>query len=720
MIKKIKPVILILIQFLILQGTYGQTSSDKSDYLRQRFLRYCKSVPMEEIFIHTDREEYVSGENLWFNTYLIDRQSSKQSSNSTIVYFELLNSANRPVVQKRILITKGLGPGQIILPDTLSTGTYTIRAYTNWMKNFLPSNCFMKNILVFNAINYKPSKTIGVQLNTELSKSSKDIPQSNNNDVKVKINDLKPDTLDLFLEAGNQFRADNRNTFYIFIQTHGNINFVRAETITGESTRISLSKRLLTPGINQITFFNASGKPFSERYIYTPSRQADQITIKSVDSCSLRDKIELEIEMQSKTAFDADSSNLSISVSPMPGKERDEMSDYMIFGTEFGPSFYRKELNKISSLTMDSILTQVKSNWINWTEILSGNLPHFKYTSEREDHFLMGDLIVNESKSDPPPEYILMCSPGKEAEFQYARTDSDGHFCFRIHIDEGLKDLVIMPGNSNRTRKINMESSFSDKYINKSIFGDVSRRPDPSFVSKLSVNHQVQKIYGIPSVGSPNKAVNKPEIRQRFYGKPDFELILSDFINLPVMSEIIFELLPGVSLKKKKSGDEISITYHIGDSQFTILPCLMIDGVIIRDASLIANLDPEIVEKIDVIRERYFVGRYFFPGIINVITKTGDFNCVSLPDYMVRLPYRVLDPLNSFESPDYSTEQTRESRIPDYRNTLYWNPAVKSDKNGKARVEFWSSDNKADYVINIQGITKEGKIFSAQKILRVK
>jgi hypothetical protein len=146
----------------------------------------------------------------------------------------------------------------------------------------------------------------------------------------------------------------------------------------------------------------------------------------------------------------------------------------------------------------------------------------------------------------------------------------------------------------------------------------------------------------------------------------------------------------------------------------------MIDGVIIKDASMIVNIDPETVEKIDVIKEKYLIGKYWFPGIINVITKSADFSCVPLPDYMIRMPYRVIDPVRSFVSPDYSSTEMKNSRIPDYRNTLYWNPSVKTDKNGKARIEFWSSDNKADYLINIQGITKDGKMLSAKKVIKVK
>lgn len=180
------------------------------------------------------------------------------------------------------------------------------------------------------------------------------------------------------------------------------------------------------------------------------------------------------------------------------------------------------------------------------------------------------------------------------------------------------------------------------------------------------------------------------------------------------------KFLPGVSLKKKKSIYDVSITYRIENNLFVSLPSLMIDGVIINDPSMIVNLDPEIVEKIDVINRTYLVGKYFFSGIVNVITKSGDFSCVSLPEYLTRLAYRVIDPVRSFVSPDYSSEEFKDSRIPDYRNTLYWNPSVKTEKDGKTRVEFWSSDNKSDYIINIQGITREGKIFSLQKPIKVK
>ena len=149
-------------------------------------------------------------------------------------------------------------------------------------------------------------------------------------------------------------------------------------------------------------------------------------------------------------------------------------------------------------------------------------------------------------------------------------------------------------------------------------------------------------------------------------------------------------------------------------------PVMFVDGVMVKDASLIAGIEPEIVEKIDVVREKYFVGDYLFNGIVNIITKAGDFSNVALPDNAFRMAYKVIDRFGSFISPDYSSVEMKRSRIPDFRNTLYWNPSVKTDKQGNASIEFWTSDFVYDYEINVQGITPDGKTFTIKKTIKVK
>jgi hypothetical protein len=61
----------------------------------------------------------------------------------------------------------------------------------------------------------------------------------------------------------------------------------------------------------------------------------------------------------------------------------------------------------------------------------------------------------------------------------------------------------------------------------------------------------------------------------------------------------------------------------------------------------------------------------------------------------------------------------KNSTIPDFRNTLFWNPSVKPGKEGYVKIEFWTSDVVSDYIINVQGITAEGKLISVRKYFSV-
>jgi hypothetical protein len=726
MIKKIKPAILLLIFFLFLQGAYGQVQKNMTDYLTQRFLRYCNAVPREEIFIHSDREDYIAGEDLWFKAYLIDRQSSRPSLNSKIVYFELLNPENRPVIQKRIKIDKGFGPGQIVLPDTLSSGAYTIRAYTSWMKNFLPFNCYMKEIKIYNALSNKAFR--GKIYSDTIFKKGKVagiIPATPDAGMTLRVNNFNPDTLEILVSTDNTFRSYNKNILNLFIQTHGLINHVSTEKILTATTRISIPKKELIPGINHITIFDSNGQPLYERFIYTPEKNKQFLMVNSAESYKTRDMISLDLAFGNEVINPLNTTNLSVSVSPVTYQsENMELSDYMVFGTEFGllsqNTVKGRKINEFPPGIIDSLLLNVKSNWINWRTILSDELPVFRYQVENEDHYLTGKLLTPDQKAPDAEEYLILSTPGKVAEFQYTRTDDQGNFSFRVHIDESVKDLIIQPDDVTKNNKIIIESSFSDQYLQSEISVDSTNKPVSPLISKWSVNYQVRKIYGASSLGDPLNPIFPPIKPKRFYGKPDIELIMADYINLPVMEEVFFELIPGVSLKKKKSIYEISIADPVDKRPYETAPGLLIDGVIINDPSIIANLDPEIVEKIDIVKEKYSIGDYLFFGIVNVITKSGDYSCVTLPDYAIRLPYRVIDSVWSFASPDYSSAEMKNNRLPDFRNTLYWNPTVKPDKDGKAGIEFWSSDITSDYVINIQGITSDGKIISLRKIIKIK
>ncbi len=109
-------------------------------------------------------------------------------------------------------------------------------------------------------------------------------------------------------------------------------------------------------------------------------------------------------------------------------------------------------------------------------------------------------------------------------------------------------------------------------------------------------------------------------------------------------------------------------------------------------------------------------------GIISITLKRGE----DLNDAISDVPASeigLISPLGyqtpaEFYAPAYPSEKTRRSNVPDYRTTLYWNPAVELDDTGHATVEFYTSDAPVDYNILIEGVSRQGKIVLQRQRLR--
>ncbi|MEP7251331.1 MAG: hypothetical protein ABI683_03095 [Ginsengibacter sp.] len=104
----------------------------------------------EKVFLHTDRSFYLCGEILWLKAYVTSSANNKPASISKVMYVELLNRNHQPVLQQKIVVKSGSGSGSVLLPCSLSSGNYEIRAYTNWMKNFPATAYFRKKIAIVN------------------------------------------------------------------------------------------------------------------------------------------------------------------------------------------------------------------------------------------------------------------------------------------------------------------------------------------------------------------------------------------------------------------------------------------------------------------------------------------------------------------------------------------------------------------------------------------
>ena len=104
----------------------------------------------ERIYVQTDKQIYVAGEQLWLKIYLTDAQGKPQTL-SKIGYVELIDD-DGPHIQQKIEIENGTGAGMIMLPTQLSTGYYRLVAYTRYMQNEGETVYFQKYIGVVNTL----------------------------------------------------------------------------------------------------------------------------------------------------------------------------------------------------------------------------------------------------------------------------------------------------------------------------------------------------------------------------------------------------------------------------------------------------------------------------------------------------------------------------------------------------------------------------------------
>jgi hypothetical protein len=131
----------------------GKTEPLKNELikLKTRSDSIDNSFSIEKIYMQFDKPYYALGDTIWFKAYLLD-QHLGPSEKSRIINLDIANDSNKVIKQYRLLVHSGVSPGDIVLDkEDFVPGTYTIRTYTNWMRNFKEDNFFYKTFYVMSS-----------------------------------------------------------------------------------------------------------------------------------------------------------------------------------------------------------------------------------------------------------------------------------------------------------------------------------------------------------------------------------------------------------------------------------------------------------------------------------------------------------------------------------------------------------------------------------------
>lgn len=147
--KHINSIAAIIYLTIMSVNVYAQNNV-RVDYLVNRFQQYGVENLQEKLFVHTDRDFYLAGEPLWLKVYSVDGAFHRRLSISKMCYVQILDNQGSTVAQTKVALTDGVGSSFINLPASLTSGEYTLRAYTRWMRNYGVEFFFQKKLRIAN------------------------------------------------------------------------------------------------------------------------------------------------------------------------------------------------------------------------------------------------------------------------------------------------------------------------------------------------------------------------------------------------------------------------------------------------------------------------------------------------------------------------------------------------------------------------------------------
>ena len=748
--------------------------------------------PQEKIYLHLDRQSYWANDDIWFKAYLKD--SPIRNCN---LYIELINPAGFVVYKNIAWVQNSLAYGDLHLEETLPSGIYQIRAYTNWMRNFDEEMFFRKDLVIWNLsdkeilpesnkikqsdidVQFFPEggtfisgirnkvafKAVnkfgkGVDLVGELLDESGNKvldfkshhngmgsfvfePQEStgytarvifagNLSKTIKLPDFKKYGLTLAIESINSDKIslqvssainDEDSLKYVIVgQASGEVCYQKMVSTDVKSSVVEIEKQKLPGGILKFTLFDSGLLPICERLVFNNVIDVVTLDIRTNKSEFLpRDSVAVNVIAVSNAGQPC-LSNLSMSVYNPDSqikntKYSNNIFTHFLFNSELkgeieNPSWYFKDDSLSTQIALDNLMLTHGYRYFEWEEILSDKYPEIDFQPEPSIE-LKGKVVSMVLEKPVGNCKLTMMTVKSQLGVYEETTDSLGQFVFRDLFYYDTIQVSIQALNKGRRNTIIKldRSSITSPEVNylPSIYEHENEKPVEtlSYLSesksdlinrkwKLSDTILLDEIY----VTAQKRKLDDGHFR--IYNEADFVLNLNDERKLDVGN--VYDAIEG-----KFPG----VWHDVAEERFvyrTKSLMLYLDGIP-ADYDLLRSFPAEAFDKIELVRMGIFAGVNTDNGILFFYTKRGE-KFINMPtDKSGMKSAKIVGytPIRRFYSPKYETPK-QPAILNDFRNTVYWNPIVRTDSTGVAAVSYYNSDEMGNMRIVVEGVTVDGKL----------
>jgi hypothetical protein len=519
------------------------------------------------------------------------------------------------------------------------------------------------------------------------------------------------------------------NEINLLAQSGGNVCFAAKNKMENGSLTLKIPKDRFPSGVAQFTLFKAVGNAVNERVIFV--NRADGLNLavtSSRQTYTAREKMNLQVAAHTPDGEPVISS-LSASVideTQVPVSESDEvtiLSSILLSSDIKGyiekPNYYFTSNDRQFKDDLDILMLTQGYRRFEWKQLMNDNFASAVYQPEPSLQ-ISGTINTYRGKPVANSKVLLFNMAGGAFSLDTI-TDAKGHFVFnnlvfrdsakfvvQARTEKDKRNVDITPDNTNNQAvtsnkntpdiEVNVNNSIKPYLINN----------DKLYEQEVKFGLSKHSIMLKEVVVKDKKILVPHSSNLRGAGNADFIMTSAelDKMNDPNLAFILQSRLMGLEFYK-------GVPYPLRRMSLTLSKpvAIFVDGMP-ADSSYLNDAIPSQISSIEYLRASSagVYGAIGGGGVIVVNTKNGSeyMGPVVKPGIITYSPkgYYLA---RTFYSPEYDDPKTNVT-LADLRSTIYWNPNVITNKDGKAAIEFFNAGSKGNYRVVVEGIDNDGHI----------
>ena len=500
----------------------------------------------------------------------------------------------------------------------------------------------------------------------------------------------------------------------LFLLAHTRGKLAILQPINPKRTFGKMNDSLFTEGITHFMLIDEQGNALSERLIFVPDHKPNQWQITTDQpTYGKREKVSLQIAAKDSEGNPVEGT-FSVSITDRKSIQPDSLADNILSnllltsdlkGYVEDPAFYflnqdARTLRSIDYLMMthgwrrhkmENVLRTPSLNFTNYIEkgqTISGRIMGFFGANVKKGPICIlapKYNIIATTETDEKGQFIVNTSFRDSTTFLVQARTKKGFAGVDI-----LMDPPQYPVATHKAPYFNGATTFMEDYL-------MNTRDQYYMEGGM-------RVYNLKEVTVTAKR-ERPSSKSIYTGGINTYTVEED--RLQGYGQTAFDAasrLPSVTIT---NGSEI----HIRNNSEPAI--IVIDDIVYEDASdILKDIQVSDMSSISLLRgaDAVILGPRASGGAV-VITLKDPRNLPARPAQGI-ITYTPLGYSESVEfyHPTYDTPEKKNAQRSDFRSTVYWNPELRLDAEGKATIEYYTPDSTAPEDIIIEGVNKNGKV----------